>query len=287
MQFMPSWLRSALFPEWFEMDFSNMHLAILNSQADLGINLDTSIWTQIMDTWETAINAAGEALGREAMLDEAGIKDLFDGSMNSGNSKTLFFDTSKVDRTALKKALKVSLYSLQFGMTAPAARRGFTGDLLKMGFSRGEATFLGNLWSRDPILQKIASGIKAYCETHAISPSELALRCQAIETTLVKEIYTVARRFKRSDVCITLHSHDGVSVWSRSASVGRKFHARCAARCARLLEKLGIQSRLESKGLPKEVRTEKAPAPKSEVTSCVELALVTERDSRPVATGPP
>ena len=221
------------------------------------------------------------------MLDAAGIKHLFNGSMNSGSDKSMFFDASKIDHAALKKALKVSLYSLQFGMAAPAARRAFTGDLLTLGFSRAEATFLGNLWSQDAVLQKIASGISAYCKENSLNSSELALRCQAIETNLVKEIYAVARSFKRSDVCITLHSHDGVSVWARHASIGRKFHARCAARCARVLEKLGIQSRLEAKGLPEEKTSTKASATEFSEIVVIKRTLVATSNPRPMATGPP
>jgi hypothetical protein len=287
MQFMPGWLRSALFPDWFEMDFSNMHLSILNSQANLGLDLSTSIWNQILDAWEPTVTAAGDALGRESMLTAAGIRHLFTGQMNSGSSKSYFFDASKFDRAALKKILKVSLYSLQFGMTAPAARRAFTGDLLGLGFSRAEATFLGNLWSADPLLQKIATGISAFCKEAGLNPSELALRCQAFETDLVKEIYATARSFSRNDICITLHSHDGVSVWARKPGIGRRFYRKCVARCARALQKAGIQSRLEAKGLPASAKIVRAPVRQiaTRLVSYSEPAMTAR--PQPRAAGPP
>ena len=288
LQFMPSWLRAALFPQWFEMDFSNMHLSILNGEAELGLDLSKSIWDQIIESWEPRIRAAGDACGRKSMLSEAGIDGLFHGHMNSGPDKNFFFDASKVDRIRLKKALKTSLYSLQFGMASSAARRAFTGDLLEIGFTRAEATFLGNLWSADPLLQKIAAGISTYCASRNIGPSELANKCQSVETRLVREIYDVALSFRRSDLSITLHSHDGVSVWARKPQIAEKFYRKCARQTGRLLSKLGIQSRLELKGLVLPTRIKKHAA---DMCRCLSRADYTSvsfcMPPPPKATGPP
>lgn len=287
MQFMPSWLRSALFPKWFELDFLNMHLSILNKQAELGLDLTTSIWKQILDSWQPAINAAHAAGGREEAVDAAGIRQLFSGQMNSGAWRSYYFDAEKLDVAQLKKALKTSLYSLQFGMNEAAARRAFTGDLLDMGLSRGEATFIGNLWSSDPLLRRISAGISEYCAKKSITPRELAIQCQEIETALVKEIYDVASSFSRKDVCITLHSHDGVSVWARKTNIGRRFYKKCAARCSRILRSLGIQTRLEIKGLDAKSKKERPVLQKWSLETKKIAIVAPPRVPNPAATGPP
>jgi len=252
LQFMPGWLRNELFPNWFEIDFSNMHLSILNAQAGLGIDLSRSIWDQIFEEWRVKLDQIYDLQGRDdaaEQLDACGLADLFNGSLNSGEGRRLDLPTQRIDLSKTKKALKASLYSLQFGMEAPAARRAFTIDLLDLGLDFVEVTVLGNLWSETSLLRTIYDGMRSHCEDRALDSSSLAIRCQEIETDLVKKIYSVASRYSRKHLCITVHSHDGVSVWARSARIGRRFYRKCQRILGSELARLGIQSRLEAKGL--------------------------------------
>jgi hypothetical protein len=252
LQFMPGWLRNELFPNWFEIDFSNMHLSILNAQAGLGIDLARSIWDQIFDEWRVKLDQIYDLQGRDGaveQLDACGLTRLFSGSLNSGEGRRLALPAQRIDLSKTKKALKASLYSLQFGMEAPAARRAFTIDLLNLGLDFAEVTVLGNLWSETSLLRTIYDGMRSHCEDRALDSSSLAIRCQEIETDLVKKIYSIAGRYNRKHLCITVHSHDGVSVWARSARIGRRFYRKCQRILGSELARLGIQSRLEAKGL--------------------------------------
>jgi len=252
LQFMPGWLRNELFPNWFEIDFSNMHLSILNAQAGLGIDLARSIWDQIFDEWRVRLDQIYDLQDRDdaaEQLGTCGLTHLFNGSLNSGDGRRLALPAQHIDLSKIKKALKASLYSLQFGMEAPAARRAFTMDLLNLGMDPVEVTVLGNLWSETSLLRTIYDGMRSHCEDGALDSSSLAIKCQAIETDLVKKIYSVAGRYSRKHLCITVHSHDGVSVWARSARIGRRFYRKCQRTMGAELARLGIQSRLEAKGL--------------------------------------
>lgn len=291
LQFMPGWLRQDLFPDWFELDFSNMHLSILNARAELNIDLSRSIWDQIFESWDSKLNKIYSAVDSgdyEAALKAGGLFHLFNGTLNSGSEKTFKLPNIKTDLARTKKALKASLYSLQFGMEAPAARRGFTLDLIELGLSRVEITVLGNLWSETEILSRIHNGMKQYCAKTGIDSRDLAIQCQDTETELVKKIYEIADKFDRNKLCITLHSHDGVSVWARSAGIGRKFYNKCQRILGVELARLGIQSRLEIKGV---LDSKKAIS----VCSCATMysaspaeTVRTYGSSREVhATGPP
>lgn len=252
LQFMPGWLRNELFPNWFEIDFSNMHLSILNAQAELGIDLSRSVWDQIFDEWRVKldqiydIQCQADAADK---LESCGLTYLFNGSLNSGESRSLCLPNRRIDLGSVKKALKASLYSLQFGMEAPAARRAFTIELIHLGLDLVEVTVLGNLWSETSLLSTIYNGMQAHCEANALDSSSLAIKCQTVETDLVKKIYSIASRYSRKHLCITVHSHDGVSVWARSARIGRRFYRKCQRIMGAELARLGIQSRLEAKGL--------------------------------------
>lgn len=263
LQFMPSWLRQELFPDWFELDFSNMHLSILNARANLQIDLSRSVWDQIFGSWSSKLSkiyAAESEADYEAGLRSSDVWSLFSGPLNSGSTKTLWMPSKRLDLSQIKKALKTSLYSLQFGMDASAARRGFTLDLLELGLGRAEVTVLGNLWSETDILNRIYDGVHQYCSKAGLDARELAIQCQETETALVKIIYEIAGKFDRNKLCITLHSHDGVSVWARSAKIGRKFYKKCKRILGTELSRLGIQSSLEAKGTQPAART---------VTACV------------------
>lgn len=252
LQFMPGWLRNELFPNWFEIDFSNMHLSILNAQAGLGLDLSRSIWDQIFDEWRVKLDRIYDLQGlpdAAGQLDACGLAYLFNGSLNSGDSRSLRLPARRIDLSKTKKALKASLYSLQFGMEARAARRAFTMDLLNLGLEEVEVTVLGNLWSETSLLRTIYDGMRAHCEAGALDSSSLAIKCQAVETDLVKKIYAIAGRYSRKHLCITVHSHDGVSVWARSPRIGRRFYRKCQRAMGAELGRLGIQSRLEAKGL--------------------------------------
>lgn len=267
LQFMPGWLRSELFPDWFELDFSNMHLSILNAEAGLGLDLSTSIWNQIFKEWTLSLDkiyAAQDSEDPEAGLSGCGVLHLFNGPLNTGASKKLRLPSQRIDLGKIKKALKASLYSLQFGMEPPAARRAFTIDLNNMGIDPVEVTVLGNLWSETTLLREMCEKIQAHCVSHALDASGLAIKCQSIETDLVKQIYKIAGRYSRKHLCITVHSHDGVSVWARSKYIAARFYRKCSRKMAAELSQLGIQSRLEAKGLselpPKRNRPALLPA---------------------------
>lgn len=251
LQFMPGWLRNELFPDWFEIDFSNMHLSILNAQAGLGLDLSRSVWDQIFDEWRVKLDRIYDLqdCADAGGLDACGLTYLFNGSLNGGDARSLRLPARRIDLSRVKKALKASLYSLQFGMEAPAARRGFTMDLLNLGLEATEVTVLGNLWSETSLLRTIYDGMQAHCEAGALDSSSLAIKCQAVETDLVKKIYSIAGRYSRKHLCITVHSHDGVSVWARSPRIGRRFYRKCQRIMSAELCRLGIQSRLEAKGL--------------------------------------
>lgn len=252
LQFMPGWLRNELFPNWFEIDFSNMHLSILNAQAGLDLDLSRSIWDQIFDEWRIKLDRIYDLQDLPEAADKlnvCGLAYLFNGSLNSGDSRRLALPTKRIDLIGVKKALKASLYSLQFGMEAPAARRAFTMDLMNLGLDAVEVTVLGNLWSETSLLRTIYDGMRAHCEAGALDSSSLAIKCQAVETDLVKKIYSIAGRYNRKHLCITVHSHDGVSVWARSPRIGRRFYRKCQRIMSAELSRLGIQSRLEAKGL--------------------------------------
>lgn len=291
LQFMPGWLRKALFPDWFELDFSNMHLSILNAKANLGLDLSSSIWDQIIGSWTKEIKKIKDLLASEDFCEDLDIPilvKLFSGSSNKGNGCS-FRLTSNIDNAGeIKKALKKSLYSLQFGMDKPSAKRQFTIDLTNAGFLNSEVALLGNLWAATPELDTIQKGVHNYCIANGINASKLALECQRKETEIVQQLYQIATRYKRSDLCITVHSHDGVSVWARNSRIASKFYKKCRNRTSASLHKSGINSRLEAKSLNAEhTKTSKPEKRAWIVVNTVINPIFDLNINLPPATGPP
>ena len=117
LQFMPGWLRQDLFPDWFELDFSNMHLSILNARAELNIDLSRSIWDQIFESWDSKLNKIYSAVDSgdyEAALKAGGLFHLFTGTLNSGSEKTFKLPNIKTDLARTKKALACTACSSEW-----------------------------------------------------------------------------------------------------------------------------------------------------------------------------